>query len=336
MKWKPVIGIAVLAATTPLVLQSNDTEPSDGLSYTALPGDHNIRLGNAFHARGYETPYTAECTECHGDGLQGIGSNIPGCYGCHDNKWDEPIPVEIGPIIYFAEYQRDDKKSGKLKYVGENATEASGVIILNAVSDESLGITEADKDGEFASELKYQIGALPPCVVFAKYTDDSGNTFSGPSIIVLDKQTGQPVQRCEGALEEIDDISSDYDLYGIATEADADVYLSRLQTPNSVNIDVGRPTSRKAWASGDGTEISQDATVSLVAIPSSNLDVVVTNPDTSFVVPSKPETRFEFTVIFACTTAGQATVEWTAIIDAAQNADPSNDSLVGTTPVNCR
>ena len=49
-----------------------DHNPSGPGSGDPLPGDHNIRLGNAFHARGYDTPYTAECTECHGQGLQGV------------------------------------------------------------------------------------------------------------------------------------------------------------------------------------------------------------------------------------------------------------------------
>ncbi|MGD8498082.1 MAG: hypothetical protein PVG82_04195, partial [Chromatiales bacterium] len=54
-----------------------------------LPGDHNIRLGNALHAKGYDTPYSSECRECHGVGLQGV-AEVPSCYSCHGQKWSEP------------------------------------------------------------------------------------------------------------------------------------------------------------------------------------------------------------------------------------------------------
>jgi hypothetical protein len=163
-----------------------------------LPGDHNIKLGNAFHARGYETPYTAECTECHGQGLQGV-AQVPSCYSCHNNKWDEPTPVETGPIIYMAEYQREDKtKKTKLKIEGENAIDGVVVSILNAITSDLVGTTEAAKDGSFSFDLKLAANEQPPCVVFAEYTDKTGDVLEGPSLSVVDKQTGELVQDCVG------------------------------------------------------------------------------------------------------------------------------------------
>jgi hypothetical protein len=170
-----------------------------------LPGDHNIRLGNAFHARGYETPYSAECTECHGQGLQGV-AQVPSCYSCHGNRWDEAIPVDIGPIIYMAEYQREAKPNKtKLKIEGENATDGAEVSILNAITSHLVGTTEAAKDGSFKFDLKLEANEKPPCIVYAEYTDNTGEVLEGPSLTVVDKQTGEPVENCEGLPVDVTD-----------------------------------------------------------------------------------------------------------------------------------
>ena len=131
-----------------------------------LPGDHNIKLGNAFHANGYDTPYTAHCTECHGQGLQGV-AQVPSCYNCHDNKWAEDTPVDIGPIIYMAELEGQYKKNSKLKIKGENAADSAEVTILNAITGHPVGTTEADKKGRFAFEEKFKGEEIPTCVVMA-------------------------------------------------------------------------------------------------------------------------------------------------------------------------
>ena len=107
----------------------------------ALPGDHNILLGDdegsddgssddeaVLHARGYDTPFTAECTECHGQGLQGV-ADIPSCYRCHDDEWSEETPVETGPVIIEAVFEDDE-----VEIEGVNAVEGVEVTILNAVA----------------------------------------------------------------------------------------------------------------------------------------------------------------------------------------------------------
>jgi hypothetical protein len=117
----------------------------------------------------------------------------------------------------------------------------------------------------------------------------------------------------------------------------ADVFLSRLQVPNSLNVKEGQVVNRKATARGDGTQLTQDATVVLSGVASPNLGVVVEPGSvTEQVVPGNPETKFGFTVFVSCNAAGAGTVDWTAIIDAPGNDDPTNDVLTGTTSVTCR
>jgi hypothetical protein len=66
-------------------LETDHNDSGQG-SGDPLPGDHNIPLGTdpfiVNHARGFDTPYSAECTECHGQGLQGV-AEVPSCYSCH-------------------------------------------------------------------------------------------------------------------------------------------------------------------------------------------------------------------------------------------------------------
>jgi hypothetical protein len=176
-----------------------DHNPSGG---DPLPGDHNIRLGNAFHAKGYDTPYTAHCSECHGQGLQGV-AQVPSCYSCHKNNWAEATPVDIGPIIYMAELEGQYKANSKLKIMGENAADSAEVTILNAITGHPVGTTEARDNGEFAFEEKFKDEELPPCVVMAEYTDDTGTVLTGPSLSVKDKKTGEPIENCEGLPQDL-------------------------------------------------------------------------------------------------------------------------------------
>jgi hypothetical protein len=94
--------------------------------------------------------------------------------------------------------------------------------------------------------------------------------------------------------------------------------------------------NRKATARGDGTQLTQDATVVLSAKASRNVGVVVKPISvTEEVVPGNPKTRFGFRVFVSCKAGGAGTVDWTATISAPANDDPSNDVLTGTTSVRC-
>jgi hypothetical protein len=175
-----------------------------------LPGDHNIGLGDceggddgdsddegsedecAFHARGYETPFTAECTECHGQGLQGVAS-VPSCYSCHDDEWEEETPVEVGPVIIEAEWDAQNKNKGDLEIEGVNAGDEVEVSIINAITGEVVGTTESDDDGEFEFEEEFKNQSVP-CVVAAEYTDQLGDVLVGPAVSVIDEETGEPIE----------------------------------------------------------------------------------------------------------------------------------------------
>ena len=117
----------------------------------------------------------------------------------------------------------------------------------------------------------------------------------------------------------------------------ADVYLSRLQTPKKLNVKAGTVTSRKATVRGDGTLLTQDATVTLTGTGSPNVGVFVEPASvTEQVVPGNPETRFGFTVSVSCNASGEGGVDWMATISAPGNDDPTNDVQTGTTSVTCR
>jgi hypothetical protein len=194
--WKQT-DLSESATLSSFNLETDHNDSGQG-SGDPLPGDHNIDVNGAgvLHARGYDTPYVdnAECTECHGQGLQGV-AGVPSCYSCHGQVWSEETPVETGPIVIRAEWQAEDS-GGKLLIQGVNAGDSNEVTILNAVTGDPVGTTEAEDDGKFV--LEDEELSLPPCVVIAEYTDNTGDTLTGPSLSVKDED-GDPVEECEGS-----------------------------------------------------------------------------------------------------------------------------------------
>jgi len=159
-----------------------------------LPHDHNILFGSknngAFHAKGYDTPYTAHCSECHGSALQGT-AQTPSCYSCHgSNKWEEPTPLELGPIITSVIF-----KNNKLKGVGENAASNIEVTIVNGETGDELTTTDATLTGTFVFNINPTV--LPPCTVTALYDNSPLADVQGPALAVLDKD-GLLLEECEG------------------------------------------------------------------------------------------------------------------------------------------
>jgi hypothetical protein len=173
-----------------------DHIPSD---QDPLPNDHNILLGQgnnaAYHANGYETPFTSECTECHGSGLQGT-AQTPSCFSCHGQEWEEDPSLELGPVVYKAEA---NVNNNKLEIDGYNALPDVNVIvtIINAVNGDVIGTAKAEDDGKFELEIRLPEGL--PCVVAAQYTDEKNFVVKGPGISVVDKQTGEPIEECLGS-----------------------------------------------------------------------------------------------------------------------------------------
>jgi hypothetical protein len=161
-----------------------------------LPNDHTIFLGNqnkgAYHAPGFEFPYSNECTECHGSALQGT-AQTPSCYSCHGSIWDEETPIEFGPIITEALYVVQNKNKTVLEVEGENAPKLTEVFIRNGVTGEVIDSVQSLGNGGFLINIKLD-GTPPPCTVAAEANDELG-----PAVPVIDEATGEPVEECEGA-----------------------------------------------------------------------------------------------------------------------------------------
>ena len=91
-------------------------------------------------------------------------------------------------------------------------------------------------------------------------------------------------------------------------------------------------------AKGDG-DTEQNATVALSAVPSSaNVSVVLLNsPVSAPVSPGNGRTTFNLDAELRCTELDGMvyTVTWTATISAAENGDPTNDTVTATSAVSC-
>lgn len=166
----------------------DDPKPS---GQDPMPNDHTILFGSknngAYHAPGYDAPYRAHCSECHGSALQGT-AQAPSCYSCHgSNKWAEETPIKLGPIVTSAIF-----KNGKLMAVGENALSKVEVTLINGETGHELDTTDATNTGTFEFNVKAQ---LPPCSVAAFYDNTPLPDVKGPTISVLDKD-GIPVEEC--------------------------------------------------------------------------------------------------------------------------------------------
>ncbi len=200
LTWKKT-NLSQSADKSSFNLEEDHKDSGPGSGKDPLPGDHKIELGGVMHPKGYDTPYTAHCSECHGRGLTGV-AQVPSCYDCHRNKWEEEVPVEIGPIVYRVEVptgkKQGRKKNSHLKIRGENAVDTPEVTIFNSITGDPIGTTKGKRNGGFKLNKNFK-STLPPCVVYAEYTDEEGKTYSGPSKQVVNKQTGEPIEDCEGS-----------------------------------------------------------------------------------------------------------------------------------------
>jgi hypothetical protein len=122
------------------------------------------------------------------------------------------------------------------------------------------------------------------------------------------------------------------------TGEDPDVFLTRVRAPSVLNLRTDRETERTITVFGGGDTIEQEATVTLVGTWDGDGLEVEIEPEsvTETVVPGRRETRFSFEVELECERSGSYEVTWTAIIDADENSDPTNDTAVAETDVECR
>jgi antitoxin (DNA-binding transcriptional repressor) of toxin-antitoxin stability system len=98
----------------------------------------------------------------------------------------------------MAEMPSEVANNRRVVIKGVNAGDSVEVTILNAVTADLIGITEAEDDGTFKFDERYRSKNLPPCVVYAEYTDNTGETYAGPSLAVTNKRTGEPIANCIG------------------------------------------------------------------------------------------------------------------------------------------
>ena len=67
-------GIALVASLTGCMGSAPDS-----------PYPHTVNNDGIMHGAGIDDPL-ANCTECHGDQLEGTAST-PSCYDCHGQRW---------------------------------------------------------------------------------------------------------------------------------------------------------------------------------------------------------------------------------------------------------
>jgi hypothetical protein len=136
----------------------------------------------------------------------------------------------------------------------------------------------------------------------------------------------------------------DNDCDGLTDAADSDcmapsgdVSLSELDdVPTEIRVKPRQVVSRRITVEGGGTQIAQNATVTLSGVGSENVGVAVEPMSvTQPIEPGLWETKFSFSVFVSCKAAGAGNVDWTATISAPGNDDSTNDVLTGTTSVIC-
>ncbi|WP_295878406.1 Ig-like domain-containing protein [uncultured Thiohalocapsa sp.] len=125
--------------------------------------------------------------------------------------------------------------------------------------------------------------------------------------------------------------------------AEADVFLTRINVPRQLQLRDDDEAEFRVRVLGDGDTLEQEATVTLTATLDGDawddeaLEVEI-EPErvTETVVPGGRDTRFDFEAEVECEERGSYEITWTAIIDAAENADPTNDTVEAVTRVQCR
>jgi hypothetical protein len=120
----------------------------------------------------------------------------------------------------------------------------------------------------------------------------------------------------------------------------ADVFLTRINVPSQLNLrDDEKELRLRVF--GDGDTIEQEATVTLTATvegaDEEGVEVEI-EPEsrTKTLVPGGRDTRFDFEAEVECEESGSYEITWTATIEAAENVDPTNDTVEAVTRVQCR
>lgn len=83
-------GATLQGGAGPSCLQCHGQLWSTGGTTSGVPADHTVLVRGAKHKAGLRTPFTSQCTACHGADLR--GGTGPSCYKCHSRKWSETAP----------------------------------------------------------------------------------------------------------------------------------------------------------------------------------------------------------------------------------------------------
>jgi hypothetical protein len=112
-----------------------------------------------------------------------------------------------------------------------------------------------------------------------------------------------------------------------------DVALTKLVVPAKVSARSSKSLEIDAFATTTVKEVK--ATVNLAASPGSGVTVKMEHASVTETLKSERAKKLGFQARITCTKKGTWPVNWTAKISAAQNSDPANDTLTGTTQVTC-
>ena len=79
------------------------------------------------------------------------------------------------------------------------------VTIINAITGEAVGTTEAEDDGEFEFEEEFKNQSCRPASLPPSTPISTGEVLVGPSLSVIDNETGEPIENCEGSPVDLTD-----------------------------------------------------------------------------------------------------------------------------------
>lgn len=254
-----------------------------------------------------------------GDGATGTGSNPSHSYAA-EGSYNVTLTVTDNDGVKDSDSSSATIGTGNLPPVADAGGPYSGTV-NSAIQFDGSG--SSDPDG---SIVAYQWD----------FGDGTIDTTANPSHVYAAPGTYNLTLTVYDDSGAMDADATSVEVAPLASGAD--VYLSELWAPDAVRARVGRRVVRNIIALGNGTEVSQGATVRLsVTLPSSDIEVDISDDAVSHRIrPGRRPRQFVFESSIRCRAAGNYTLQWSATISAEQNSDTGNDTLTGETEVTCR
>jgi PKD repeat protein len=263
--------------------------------------------------------------------------------------WDfgdgSPIAVDVGPTPTHT-YTDPAGGTYNVTLTVYDVTDLSDSDTTTATIGIGPVAPTADANGPYTGTVGIPVtfdasGSTDPNGDIATYEWDFGD--GGPKVTVT-TPTVEHIYAAEGlydvsltVMDETGLSDSDATTADIAPQGEeADVFLTRVRAPSVLNVRSDRETVRTITVFGDGTNIVQDAMVTLTAAVDGVAVVIEPETVTEEVVPGGRETRFSFEATLVCEQPGSSEILWTATIDAPENADTTNDTAEALSEVRCR